>query len=243
MVWTATLVRMEWRCSKKASSARPSRASVRAATGTSQRRSAPVRSAQAGMLTRSVGWQSRAASRRLRMRPWEKASWGSGGKWRSMMAATSRRCSRGAMRAKGPKRRVSSVRVGPCQASAIGASAGTRVAGNARRLAQRGKEIIGGRSTASLRRKKTREAPMTVRTQRRIVRGGRSHLPPSPEIGGPSENRVRKMGLGLLTTSPIEMDLTLWDDYDGEIAPLIKNYLKGVLETDMAGKYSQPVKD
>src|SRR5260370_33832222 len=36
-----------------------------------------------------------------------------------MMGAMSRRCSSGAMRATGPKSRVSSVRVGPCQASAI----------------------------------------------------------------------------------------------------------------------------
>src|SRR4051794_28388330 len=35
------------------------------------------------------------------------------------MGATSRRCSSGATRAKGPKARVWSLRVGPCQASAI----------------------------------------------------------------------------------------------------------------------------
>src|SRR5262249_43302381 len=74
---------------------------------------------EGGTLMRAVGGQSRGASRRLRTGPWEKASCGSGGRCRSMMVATSSRCKSGAMRARGPRWRVSSVRVGPCQACAM----------------------------------------------------------------------------------------------------------------------------
>src|ERR1700722_7992671 len=177
MTWAATAVRMEWRCVKKASSARPRRSSLRLSAGMSQRRSAPVRWAHEGMLIRAVGWQSLAASRRLRMRPCEKASCGSGGKWRSTMVAMSRRWSRGAMRAKGPKVSVWSLRVGPCQASAIEpprerSSRGSKAAGSERHRNNRPRVK---RSAV------TEENAETQQRQRRGVEsweGGKDDLPP-----------------------------------------------------------------
>ena len=53
------------------------------------------------------------------------------------------------MRARGPKASVSSLRVGPCQTLAIGASAGNGVARAATQQAHSGIQMVTGRSSRS----------------------------------------------------------------------------------------------
>src|SRR5215210_25266 len=69
-----------------------------------------------------------------------------------MMGPMSRRCSSGAMRARGPKPRVSSPRVGPCQTSAMEPPRKRRE-GAARRQARGGTEMIADGSSDKRQRK------------------------------------------------------------------------------------------
>src|SRR4051794_16614449 len=106
-----------------------------------------------------------------------------------MMGATSRRSRSGTMRAKGPKARVSSLRVGPCQTSAIepprqtgwqgSKAAGSRWHRNDRRQVKR--QAHAG---------KTEEDNTTAKSRRRIVGEKWAAYRHPPENGRPSDTRV-----------------------------------------------------
>src|SRR5437867_1857454 len=101
--WAATCARMERRCVKKASRDRPSRSSLSLSAGMPHRYSAPLSSAQPATLTSARGCDKRAPKSMRNTWPCENSSWGSGGRWRSMMAATSICSNSGATTAKGPR--------------------------------------------------------------------------------------------------------------------------------------------
>src|SRR5260370_34991267 len=79
------------------------------------RYSAPESSAQPGTLTNANGWDNRAPKSKRNTWPWENSSCGSGGRCRSIMAATSICSKSGATTANGPRLHAARFSTGPDQ--------------------------------------------------------------------------------------------------------------------------------
>ena len=176
--WAATVARMEWRWSKKASRARPRRSSLRDAAGTSQRRSAPLSCGPAGdvdeggRLAESGGEEEAqdAAVREGPLRVGGQVAVDDGSDVEALQEGSDE--GQGAERPSlvGEGRSVPGVRPR--------ASAGNGVAVDAGRPARCGNEMLGGRSSGGARRNKARRT--TPRRGRGVESWGRKGLPTAP---------------------------------------------------------------